>query len=168
MVQPWVQPLLNANGTFGGSEFAVAGAGYSSLPAYYAFDGNSSTYARVYYSNYTSPMSYLAIYNPSPLRITGLHLVQDTGSYLYTGEIYVSNNGGDWTKLCDITGNTAVQDFDLSANTGFYNYYKFVPLTTRTSPAWYLSEFTITATHIPLVYPNAWAAPSENKWIIKY
>lgn len=129
----WTQPVLTANGTMGGSSFAASQVGFADegdLKAFRAFDNNTSTMC--YFAKSTG---YLQWYNPNPLKITNLKLTNYIGDSwgtraLTSGSIQVSNNGSDFVELKTFTnsatGGGASWNIDLSANTGYYKYYRIV------------------------------------------
>ena len=155
--QDWTQPIMTANGTMGGDSFATSQTGFSDagLEAYRAFDNNTSTLC--YFAKSTG---YFQWYNPNPLKITNLKLTNYIGDSwgtraLTSGSIQVSNNGSDFVELKaftnSVTGGGASWNIDLSANTGYYKYYRIV--CTGTSYAvsnaanqCHIAELKITAT----------------------
>lgn len=156
--QDWTQPILTANGNMGGDSFAASQVGFADegdLKAFRAFDNNTST--NCYFAKSTG---YFQWYNPNPLKITNLKLTNFVGDSwgtraLTSGSIQVSNNGSDFVELKTFTnsatGGGASWNIDLSANTGYYKYYRIV--CTGTSYAvsnaanqCHIAELKITAT----------------------
>lgn len=119
--QAFSQPILTENGTIGGSSFAVSADNETSgrNPAYYAFDGNDSTYWRG-----ANVPGYIEFYNPSPIIVTAL-----TWGFFYSyptsGNVQGSNDYLDWTTITEFT-NDSEGDFtiDMSGNTNSYKYYR--------------------------------------------
>lgn len=115
------QPTLSANGTIGGSSFAVTADNDTNgrNPAYYAFDGDDSTYWRG-----GNVPGYIEFYNPAPINVTAL-----TWGYFYSyptsGNVQGSNDYSDWTTITEFTHDSA-SDFtiDMSGNTNSYKYYR--------------------------------------------
>jgi hypothetical protein len=153
----WKQPVLTADGTIGGNSFATSQTSFteSGLEAFRAFDGDTSTKCF-----FTKSTGYLQWYNPNPLKITNLKLTNFVGDSwgtraLTAGSIQVSNNGSNFVELKTFTNSTtgggASWNIDLSANTGYYKYYRIV--CTETSYAvsnaanqCHISELKLTAT----------------------
>lgn len=96
---PFVQPILSSNGTLGGNSFAV----YSndtiyaqSNPAYYAVDGNNSTYCAFGIYNY----EYIILYNPVPIKISSVTITKNLANGAYY-RFSASNDNTNWTILQD-------------------------------------------------------------------
>ena len=152
--QSWSQPTLSANGTIGGSSFAVDGSGNWST-TYNQFwkgmDGNSSTIV-LGYPNKSPQPSYI-FYNPNPLKVSNLHFKSYAGGdgagwVTKAGTIYVSTNGNTWTNLKDFTNSVtgAGAEYDVSVLTASgFKYYK-ITLTQGSSYGAGWAEMTITAT----------------------
>lgn len=119
--QAFSQPTLSANGTMGGSSFAVTADHETNgnNPAYYVFDGNDSTYWRG-----GNVPGYIEFYNPAPIKVTAL-----TWGFFYSyptsGNVQGSNNHSDWTTITEFTNDTD-SDFtiSMSGNTNSYKYYR--------------------------------------------
>lgn len=140
----WTQPTLSANGTLGGSSFAVeAESNYSDYPAYHALDSTGWVGQR-------STLPYFIFYNPKPLKVSNLTFSK--GSYLFIScwilnfELYGSNDGSTWTFITQCNNpnpNTSPVSHNISVSTG-YKYYKIVPLTRKNDyPA--IANLVITA-----------------------
>ena len=118
--QDWTQPVLTANGTMGGGSFAVS-ATKENNPAYYAVDGDASSYWQA-----GSAVGHSFIfYNPNPLNVTKLVFTYYDGGYGYairSGILYGSNDNSEWTQIKAFT--SYVTTWDVSDNTKFYKYYK--------------------------------------------
>lgn len=119
----WVQPTLTANGTLGGTSFAVSAtkAG-SSRPAYYAVDGNSSTYWQIE-GNATG--NSFTFYNPVKLKVSSLVFTfyNNTEEYaIRSGVLYGSNDNSAWTQIKSFSSYTTT--WDVSSNTNAYKYHK--------------------------------------------
>lgn len=126
----WKQPVLTANGTLGGSSFAVKAKDYQSNSdatvsgdAWYAFAGSKK-----YWRSATNP-SYIIIYNPIALKINKIYCTAgntSTNSWgtLKSGTISGSNDNSSWTKIKDFTNNT-FGAYTITVNSpAFYKYYK--------------------------------------------
>lgn len=147
--QDWQQPILTANGTLGGDEFAVyCDKASSSYPIYKAFDGSSSNFTDI-----AHPDSNVVIYNPKPLKVTTIKIanrsdVEVTAVTGYT--IYGSNDNSSWEELVsgtnDITSKGSVWDIDLSSNTKGFKYYKIDITSAYISTGTYqIAEITLIA-----------------------
>lgn len=139
----WIRPNLTSNGTLGGNSFAVAadGAGAS---AYYAVDGNSTTYAQVPRSG------FFTFYNPTPLKVTRLDftfLSADTSfKQGNTNFVQGSNNNSSWSIIPISTypvGQTS-STYAIFNNNSYYKYYRILAYSNSPSGL-YLKELGITA-----------------------
>lgn len=117
----WTQPVLSANGTMGGTTFAVAANVQTNVSgvryAWYAFDNNASSYWR---GNSTG---WISFYNPVPLKVASIQWVYFY-SYPKGGTVEGSNDNSQWVKLCDWT-NSAAANFTITVNsTTEYKYHR--------------------------------------------
>lgn len=133
----WTQTPLTADGTIGGSAYAVEPSGTiaSGYPAWRSFDmtnGGSSSVCAINSSN-----AYLTFYSPVDLRINTVRFVRATtsmtnnriSSYIISG----SNDNSTWTELASgdwtDTANSATLDISIDSSkystNRFYKYYKF-------------------------------------------
>ena len=130
---PWTQPILSANGTLGGSSFAVSASSEfnSSWQAYMAFDGNYTSSGWV--TRGVQNPSWITFYNPVALNVTSLTFTNRHGgsnaSEVFTaGAIYGSNNNSDWTEIKTYTNSVTAclgtWTVNLSNNSNYYKYYK--------------------------------------------
>lgn len=131
----WVQPTLTANGTLGGSSFAVSCKDFASndssnaaaCDAYCAFSSDESKYWRSKTST-----SYIIFYNPVPIKIKSIYCrtnINTTTKQSFgapeSGTIYGSNDGSTWTTIKKFT-NTKTGAFSVAVgSTMFYKYHKF-------------------------------------------
>lgn len=143
------QPVLTANGTMGGSSFAVEASSYCSSPdrnAYKSFDGNNATKWGV--DNTTS--GWLTFYNPQALKVSSIVYTPSTdfpgedGGYL---EISGSNDNSTWASLWtgSYTANST-QTFNVDSQ-AYYNYYR-ITITNGVSNWIGLGDLTINATYL--------------------
>jgi len=134
----FTQPVLNANGTLGGSTFAVyTSAVYGAGVYAYAFsDGNDGS--TCYGPDYATP--YDILYNPIPLKVPNIYVNSNIGGYT----VYGSNDNSTYTTLTSgaFTSGGANTISIPAINQGFYNYYKIQP-TSRLSGN-YITVMTIT------------------------
>ena len=155
----WTQPILTANGTMGGSSFAVSTNVTqvdSSHDVYKAFDGVTTTSGGDFHSAQGSTTGYIDIYNPVPLKITNFKIYNQpfANRASSAGNIYGSNDGTNWILITTYTnsdqGSGDVWDISLSLNTNSYNYYRLE--STAGAPSgdgyWVINEIEITATYM--------------------
>ena len=142
--EPWVQPVLTANGTMGGDSFAVwATAQRSSYPAYYAIIGNE------WVSNTSTKPCIYEFYNKAPLRVSKIVWNNNSdGNYNITGGYFQgSKEGSKWTNLGTFDNNSsanATRTLDI-LNPDYYKYYRFY-VTSATSSEVIIGNLIITAT----------------------
>lgn len=136
------QPTLSANGTLGGESFACA-ANNETLPAYCAFDNNTSTS----WAGNTSTGDYMIFYNPNALKISTLSIYNGAeGITAWT--LYGSNDNATYTLICNgtspvnATTNTTVNSYQ------YYKYHKIVGTAYSTRSRFY--SINITATYIQI------------------
>lgn len=146
--ETFVQPTLSANGTMGGSSFAVsASSAYSSeYAAWKAVDGSNSTF----WQTAATTSGSFTFYNPTPLKVTSLYLsaYQTTGRQLKAGNIQGSNDNSTWTTITSWSGNTSLNlTVNMSSNTNFYNYYKINVTAVQANYAVSLRNLQITAVY---------------------
>ena len=128
------QPIISSDGTLGEDSFALyASSEYSAdYAAWKAFDEKSNTEwaARGVPEN----LSYI-IYNPQPLNITKIEVVNRTTSEnISTCQIEASNDNENWKTITPVitnSNNSALGEWkiDISENQEYYNYYKILILT---------------------------------------
>lgn len=123
----WAQPTLTANGTLGGSSFAVDCSSYvwAEKNAYAAFDDGTS-----YWQSAVSATEaqWLTFYNPKALKLEKIKIYNYTGeTFYYPKGIYIqgSNDNSTWETLYTYTGTTHVADItcEVSSNTA-YKYHR--------------------------------------------
>lgn len=143
------QPVLSANGTIGGSSFAVTAVNTDSrTQPYYAFDSNKAdTFTAGWLSKASN--NYLEWYNPNPLNITKLVIQYQTSAassvgYISSWKITASNDDTNYVDiLSGATSSYGVATITIS-HTGYYKYWRFYPL--AWSSEWYdIIDLQITA-----------------------
>ena len=139
--QAFSQPTLTANGTLGGSKFAVSASSQTSsgYAAWYAMDSSTSTY----WCNDHSKSSWFIFYNPTALRITKVVATQVSGYTFASVSVQGSNNNSAYTNITStLTNNSTTKDTITLTNTNYYKYYKF-SFTSSSYPA--VCNFAISA-----------------------
>lgn len=136
----WNQPVLSDNGTLGVSDYAVAANSMYSGSPYGVFNGGGAT---AYL--YIDQSSYLIFYSKTPICLKSWsYNGVATNNYSYSvtaGKIFVSNDGQTWLLLKDfsfpyeqIWNPSMTATIDLSSNSSYFNYYKFVATAKGSNP----------------------------------
>lgn len=124
----WTQPVLTASNTLGGDSFACSQSNlYDKEYGYLAFDSSTSTQ----WTNNGNTGS-LTFYNPKPLNVTKLTVMNCTNSTytrpISSGKLLGSNDNSSWQNIITFTNSNTTAgstwDIDLSSNTKCYKYYK--------------------------------------------
>lgn len=146
----FIQPVLSANGTLGGSNFAVysSNAYNSSYQMYLAYDNNTSTY---YHS--ASGLPTLKFYNPNALKVSALTFTNDnnTNYYITSFSLYGSNDDSIYTFINNYTNSNGTGGSTWSnyiSSTEFYKYYRLNITGTRGNTYCSFAELDISATYI--------------------
>jgi hypothetical protein len=151
---PWTQPVLSANGTLGGSSFAVdASSSYALYTPYKAFNNASGLIGSWCPSDSISNGTYLIFYNPVPLRVASILVKNGSGDNraMPSGEIYGSDNGTDWNIICSFTNTVQLKNItwniEVSSDKA-YKYHKVLCTSATPSGLLYVDELDITAVTI--------------------
>ena len=181
----WQQPVLTANGTMGGDNFAVSASSYYDNPRqpWNAFDGvNSDSESGCWHANSGYPQ-WLSFYNPKLLRVTNLKMFN---RYAYNGQtgapleyqIQTSANGDSWTTIYSGTNENvdsqASWDIDLADVSGNISKYWRIYITSSQGGYAVIGEIEITAQEVitvsstPSDYDFVGDAKSYALNIIKY
>jgi len=151
--EQWVQPILSANGTLGGSTFAVAASSeYStSYQAYMAFRADFDT-SYWHSASQSDNNWYLIFYNPTAIKVSKLDCTAYVTNQCATGgKLQASNDGKTWTNICNFTTNVINQSdkfvIDARNNTNYYKYYKIL-FTGSSSTYVDIGEVVIWATYL--------------------
>ena len=137
----WGRPVLNANGTLGGTVFAVQASSElnTNCQAWRAVDGTESTSAN-YYWNATSLPAWFTFYNPNAINVTKLTIANmpTSANYIITaGEVQGSDDNSSWTTIKSFTNSVITANskwsIDLSDNTSYYKYYRLYITSTYVS-----------------------------------
>lgn len=120
---------------------------------YRLFDGytNQNDVSRYYRVDNVTP--WIIFYNPNPLKVSKITLLQLTAeNFYYTKGLKIQggHDGVNWTDLITLTGLGYTANLTINVNSpNFYKYYAFV-VTDRayhhTTNAWIGVEMQITAT----------------------
>lgn len=119
----WTQPTLSANGTMGGSSFAVTSDSASSgYEAYKAFDNDTNSFFQLVGN---AAGQSLVFYNPNPLIVTKLVFTFYDNGETYSirqGTLYGSDNNAVWTEIKSFASYTT--EWSVADNKKAYKYYK--------------------------------------------
>ena len=136
------RPNLTANGTMGGSAFAVSASAELSPNwlAYKAVDNLGNSY---WWANTDRPT--FTFYNPDALNVTELILLYESGHKVGPRALYGSNDGSNFTQITMTTSNYGSLGVlcSCATNTAFYKYHR---LDFRSATNMYLDNLKITAT----------------------
>ena len=147
----FVQPVLTSNGTMGGSSFAVS-ANESNSTAYNVFGNTSNGWDNSQAPTESKPAE-ITIYNPNPLKITGINLQNSYNSANVWSKMTLlgSNTGNDWVTIS--THNNSIRTANTWVSAGvtsnsYYKYYKF-SFTSNTSNTYIqIQKISISGTYI--------------------
>lgn len=165
----FVRPNLTANGTIGGSNFAVVASSErnSNYSAYKAVDSEATSYwfSSVSTTKITSsnPVWY-TFYNPEPLKVSQLVVTSDPATssegwkYHYTiknATLQGSNDNSTWENIVSVSGEGKKADtiFNCPNNNKYFKYHRiFVTEVNPYSPnasyyALTIRNLAITATY---------------------
>ena len=152
---PWSQPVLSANGTMGGSSFAVS-ADYEAggYLTWKAFDGNNSTG----WSNGIST-GYIIMYNPTAIKVSKFTIRNrsDLNRAFQTGNILAGNSQNNLTTISNFSNSnsTAGSTWDINVNaSSAYKYWK-IDITASIGGST-CAEITISATTTTTSYTYYW------------
>ena len=141
----FTRPNLTANGTLGGSSFAVY-ASISSASAYSAVDGSSSTR----WEGPDNSLGYYTFYNPNALKVSQLIITNmGVNKVIFSGAVYGSNDNSNFTLIKSFTNSEINSPWliDLSSNTSYYKYHK-VDCTSYNNYGVAIADLAITATYL--------------------
>lgn len=146
----FIQPILTANGTLGGNNFAVYNnQERSGWPTWQAFDNNYSTT-----SDTNSTPNYLLIYNPQALKVSNFAYTNSSDARSAIGwTVYGSNDNNNYITLASgtnsQTGGSVTWNISIPvANQAFYNYYKLYFSSSNGGNNCIITNLAITATYI--------------------
>lgn len=125
-IQSFTRPNLTANGTLGGSDFAISGlSGTTTYPAYYTMDSSTSTYWIGTVTNNTVPR--ITFYNPNPLCVTGTIIVTTSSSsttkVTSIGRLAASHDGINYEDITYTATNSGTTWTITCSNSKYYKYY---------------------------------------------
>ena len=138
------QPTLSANGTLGGSSFAVAAS--SERGGYSAWKAFADGWDVIWHSNGEIPCWY-TFYNPKVLKISKIQILNDPEVGCGNGKLQGSNDNGTYTDICSFTGSSsagATWSFNPN-NTTPYKYFRFWFTASHYSGFIVIRKITLTA-----------------------
>jgi len=146
---PFTRPNLSTEGTLGGDSFAVSASHWDSAGAggeiYKAVDGGSGTSWKC-----TIDDIWYKIYNPVPIKLTGVKFIWCWRNYSSNVEIFGSNDDNSYEKLNTISYQTdELVGTLIVSNVNYYKYYKMVFAKTTSQVEIY--EINITAMQKTLI-----------------
>lgn len=153
----WTRPNLSANGSMGGTSFAVSVDNIydGNYPAWKAVDGNTTTGNNCWASGTNGFPHWYAFYNPDPLKVTQLQIMNRvyTASYanIQNYQIQISDNGSSWTTIYTGTNsnNTSGSTWTINLSSVDYKPSKYfrIYITSRLGNDSYVTigELKITA-----------------------
>lgn len=128
--EDWTQPVLSANGTMGGSSFAVSASSEydTARPAYGAFDGvTGNDSANCWHSGSGFP-SWIQFYNPKPLKVTKLTVTNrgSDGAFINSYGVSYSDDGETFTEFLTGTSSnqTANGSWEITIDNGVHKYWR--------------------------------------------
>lgn len=127
VLMTFTRPTLGANGTLGGSSFAVTANGQGYGPAWQAFDGIYNNDGSQW-ANSAGTGDYYIFYNPKGLKIASLGFYFQAQG-MTAGTIYGSNDNSSYTQLSTFSGlnvSRGVLNTVTVNSTGFYKYHKIL------------------------------------------
>lgn len=141
------RPNLTADGTMGGTDFAVTSSGTynstASRQAWCAVDGNTTT-TYYWYSNNTANPTY-TFYNPTGLKVSSLAFRWTTTTYGATSFVLAgSNDGSTWTNIGTYNLASSTTPSATIDSTTSYKYHRMT--FTKSGTYIRLVELTISAT----------------------
>lgn len=134
----WSQPTLSANGTLGGSSFAVASSRQpynSNLDVWKAFDGDASSASSTWYPAGTGSSGIpitLTIYIPDGVKITNFKFTNGSNANNAPNAltVYGSDNNSVYTQLATYTNtnqtSNSTWNVSLPSNNMYCSYYQIV------------------------------------------
>ena len=146
---PWIQPVLSANGTFGGTSFAASGSGViaDGAPAWAAFDNSTSTRYQI-----LGRSGYIKWYTPVNIKISSITITNYSLRGLKDCIVYGSTDNSNWIQLATYTNtnNTSNAQWSILVNaTNAYKYYKLQWSSIIDGLESAIAEIDITATYQP-------------------
>lgn len=153
---PWMQPVLTANGSIGGSSFAVQASSEinTARKAWHALDGlvgSADGESYIWHSASGVSSQWYTMYFPTAVKVVSIRIqnsLYSTHGAVTSGTVVVSNDNTSWHILKSWT-NSVIKGgstwfINLDSNTEVYNYYRIV-FSTGTSKYVVISELELTA-----------------------
>lgn len=149
----FVQPVLSANGTLGGSSFAVYASNVQS--GYDTYKASDNYYATGWAANVGVNPAYYILYNPITVKATSISIQNSvTGLGCPTNvTVFGSNDNSNYVTLASFTNSnyTVSSTWDIpisSLNQEFYNYYKLLFNGWYGGSALYMAQITINGYYV--------------------
>lgn len=124
-------PTLTANGTMGGSSYACA-ASHENQPAWWAFDGDTTTGERCWWTNHgvtsVSNPCWITYYSPEAIKVSKVILENEvaTPASPKTGKIQGSNDNSTWADLADINVSNNDSGYQTTIEVNAKVAYKYI------------------------------------------
>ena len=122
----FTRPNLTADGTLGGSSFAVKNIGASTLISTYAWRAVDNSATTFWNGNTPSSGDKIYVfYNPDALKVSELTYTYNSTSYIATAvSIEGSNNNSTWETITSTYSGSSTTYTSTLTNNKFYKYYK--------------------------------------------
>lgn len=145
--EDFTQPTLSANGTLGGDSFAVYTPNTVDQygPIYNAFNESAANEPHIYDE---LPCS-IVFYNPKPLKVEKISLIQHTTAYWVKGVFQGCNDNSSWTDIKPIDFSGTPITFEANSETA-YKYHRFY-ITSAYSNDTLIGKIQITAKELIVV-----------------
>ena len=125
-VKTFTRPNLTANGTLGGSSFAVSGTGtVGSNQPYTAMDSDTSTSKYWWVSMTAGTNSEFIFYNPKPLKVASLVIGYQSNSTTWQASTIVVQGSNDNQKWIDIATSAYVSGISRTVTVNSTRYFKY-------------------------------------------
>lgn len=144
----FIQPSLSADGTLGGTSFAVFGS--SVLAGFQPFQGSDYNFTSRFLNSNVN--TFHTWYNPEALKVSAITIYNfsDGQAVPLSYMIYGSNDNSNWTTLHSGTNSvtTANASWTIPVNSNsFYKYYK-MHCTSSNAATWGWTEARLSAVYI--------------------
>lgn len=124
----WVQPVLDQDGTAGGSTPAAYANKYHETGApFKAFDSDTEENKTFWICDNTGTTAQadLTFYTPEPVKVKQYHVLFDGNDIMIDGQVKASNDGSTWYVIGSFTDNNSA---DLTVECESDDKYKYIQL----------------------------------------